>query len=144
MTIAPCHLNLSLAWADEDLHEVVIAARSELFSGATSLYLYPGDLTHVGSKLAGFPEKRDDVREFQLGQTNSSGYGSAVLRLHCVDSTGHCRAEVKIVGAPAASGDTPESCTVHLKVVPADIDRFASELAVLSAQGQEATLAGAA
>lgn len=137
-------LQLSLAWADADIQELVVYARSEHFSGTTSLYIAPGQLMELADTLSGFPSSRDDQRSFVLGQADLPGYGEVRATMYCRDSTGHIGVHVAIHATAADAVDRPESCTVLLRVVPSDLDRFIEELRRLVAQEQSATLMNAA
>ena len=137
-------LQLSLVWADDDLHEFVVYASSEYFSGATSVYVAPGDMSKLASRLSGFPSSREDQREFVLGQTDLAGYGEVQGLLYCRDSTGHVGLHIAMRCGASKSGDRPESCAVLLHVVPSDLDRFVEELLALAAVGGVATLKNAA
>ena len=141
----PSHqLQLPLVWADADIHEVVVYARSEHFSGATSLYVAPGQLAELADQLSGFPSSRLDERSFVLGQSNLATYGEVRARVYCRDSTGHIGMFIEMECAPYDVADKPESCALLLRVVPSDLDRFIQELRGITAEGHMATLINAA
>lgn len=136
----PQQLQLSVVWADTDLHEVVAEVRGEHFSGVTSLYVIPGELAGLADKLSGFPTSRSDRRTFTLGQADLSGYGQIKVTFSCRDSTGHLSVYVEMRRAPSDPIDEPESCTVLLQAVPSSIDNFVRELRSLTEEGLSATL----
>lgn len=138
-------LQFSLVWADSDVHEVVVYVRSEHFSGATSLYVAPGDLARLADNLRGFPSSSpEDRRIFVLGQPDLPNYGEVRGELYCRDSIGHIGVHIRMQCTPYDSSDKPESCSVLLRVVPSDLDRFVEELRCLGEQGQSATLTNTA
>jgi len=138
-------LQFSLVWADSDMHEVVVYARSAHFSGATSLYVAPGELADLAGSLSGFPSSsREDQRNFVLGQPDLASSGEVRGALYCRDSIGHVGVHIEMRCAPSEPNDKPESCAVLLRVVPSDLDRFVEELRRLREQGQSATLTNAA
>ncbi len=134
-------LQLSLAWSDPDIQEIAVYVASEHFSGATSLYVAPGELTRLADLLSGFPSTRDDQRTFELGQAELSGYGTVHGALYCLDGTGHLGLHIEVFHAPADPRDKPEYCAVVLGVLVSDLDRFVEELRSLDKQSsQVATL----
>lgn len=136
---------LSLVWADSDLHEVVVHASSKHFSGETSIYMAPGELADLADLLNEFPSTREDKRTFELGQSDLRGYGKVRGTLYCRDSTGHLGFHVEVFHSPSDPTDKPESCAVLLCVVPSDLDRFLAELRRIGEHDiQVATLANAA
>lgn len=133
------HLELAVVWEDAELQELVVIVRSKKFSGETSLYVAPGKLSSLADHLSGFPRSRDDQREFVLGQPDLSSYGEIRGTLYCRDSSGHVGVHIEMQCAPTEPSDRPESCSVLLRVVPSDIDRFISELRGLK-EGLSASL----
>ena len=92
-------LTISLVWADVDIHEVVVSVASGKFSGTTSLYIGPGELSDLADRLSGFPSSPEDQRDFVLGKPfdrESEVRGS----LYCQDSTGHLCMHITISCAP--------------------------------------------
>lgn len=145
MPPVPPFLQFAIVWNDEDLQEVVISASSGLFSGQVNLYAGWNELKEIAERLRGFPSNRDDKREFTIGQDNLSGYGTASLRLYCVNSRGHVAVEVTLHTNPANSSDGKESAVVIVPAVVGDIDRLAADLRSISNQvGASAVLRSAA
>jgi hypothetical protein len=123
-------LELAVVWSDADFQEVVISASSPNFFGRVNLYASPGELAQLADRLSGFPTSRYDRREFQLGQDNLFGYGTAKISLYSSDSTGHVIFELDL----KANADTDkvaqqvESCLVLVSGAVADVDRLEAEL----------------
>lgn len=134
-------LRLSLAWSDPDIQEIAVYAASEHFSGATSLYVAPGELTRLADLLSGFPSTRDDQRTFELGHTELSGYGTVHGVLYCLDGTGHIGLHVEVFHPSADPRDKPQSCAILFGVLVSDLDRFVDALRCLDERSsQVATL----
>ena len=145
MPPVPPFLEIAVIWNDEDLQEVLISASSGIFSGQVNLYAGWNKLEEISERLHGFPSSRDDKREFTLGQSNLSGYGTARLTLYCTNSTGHVAVEVALSTNPANPAEGKESAVVIIAAVVGDIDRFAADLRSISNQiGASAVLRSAA
>ncbi len=136
------HLEFTAVWEDGGLQELVVSVRSDHFSGETSLYVVPGELIGLADRLDGFPQSRDDQREFLLGQRGLASYGEIRGVLCCQDSLGHIGVHLEMRSTPTEPIDRPESCSVVLRVVPSDIDRFVFELRGIK-EGRSASLANA-
>lgn len=132
-------LTLMLVWVDADIHEVVVSVASANFSGTTSLYVVPGELSDLARRLSGFPSSRDDRRDFVLGQSFDH-YGGVRGTLFCGDSIGHLGLHITIGCEAADTSGISESCSAVLHIVPSDLDRFIIELHNLSEEDQSATL----
>lgn len=138
-------IEVTVVWADSDLQEVVISASSEHFAGRVNLYAGPSELSELAEELHGFPRSADDRREYQLGQANLPGYGTAHLSFFCKDSTGHVIAQADLRANPHESRQGTESSVVQILAVASDIDRFEQELRTISNRvGASAALKSAA
>jgi len=142
MTHQTSCLEFTVVWEDADLQELVVRVHSTNFSGATSLYVVPGEVLSLADRISGFPLSRDDQREFVLGQRDLSSYGELRGTLYCRDSSGHIGVQLELRCEPAEPSDMAESCSVLLRVVPSDIDRFIGELRGLK-EGLSASLKNA-
>lgn len=125
---------MSLAWADADIEELVVHACSEHFSGTTSLYVAPGQIAALADLLSEFPDSPSDIRTFELGQTELSGYGKINGTLYCRDSSGHLGLHIEVFRAPEDERDRPQSSAVLIRLVPSDLDRFVMALRALAGQ----------
>lgn len=138
-------LEVTVVWADSDLQEIVVSASSEHFVGRVNLYAGPSELNELADELRGFPRSADDRREYELGQANLAGYGTARLVFFCTDSTGHVIAQAELRANPYEPKLGTESSVVQVKAVASDIDRFEQELRSISNRvGASAALKSAA
>ena len=138
-------LEITVVWVDSDLQEVVVSISSKDFAGRVNLYAGPSELIKLAEELRGFPRSADDRREYQLGQDNLAGYGTARLLFFCKDSTGHVIAQAELCANPHEAKIGAESSVVHVVAVPSDIDRFERELRSISNHvGASAALKSAA
>ena len=121
-------LAITVVWVDSDLQEVVVSGSSKHFAGRVNLYAGPSELIELAEELRGFPRSADDRREYQLGQDNLAGYGTAHLVFFCKDSTGRVIVQAELRANPKERKLGTESVVVQVVAVPSDIDRFEQEL----------------
>ncbi|MBW8876923.1 MAG: hypothetical protein JF614_18315 [Acidobacteria bacterium] len=119
---------LEVVWFDQDMLELRLTASSAGFAGQANFYAALDEPAAFAAQLSGFPRSREDVREYEFGNTNLQGYGGANIRIACKDGSGHLVVQATIYMNAAGQPAVAESATVQLETVPASIDSFVEEL----------------
>ena len=137
---------IAALYNDEHLLKLRVSASNGVFTGQADVYADSDALTEMARALKGFPNSRDDIREFEVGtfDENYAG-GGAGFRFFCVDSTGHALAQVRLQADSRMEAEVNDTATFHIPVIAAAIDSFIEELGRIAANtGESATLEAAA
>jgi len=121
-------IQISVIHTDEHLIELRVSAANGVFAGQAELYADADALIEIADALRGFPENRDDAREFELGSLDAAyAGGGAGFRFFCLDSVGHASAEVRLRSDPLVHG-VSDTVLLHIPVAAAAIDSFVTQL----------------
>ena len=129
-------VQLSRVWSDDDLLEIAVVASSEHFAGQTSLYARHADASDLAAVLDGFPSGCSNRRPFELGQTDLIGYGNVRGTFYCVDTKGQLALRLEISRNASNAAELSESCELLIRLRPADLDNFVSELREFGTAGR--------
>ena len=137
---------ISVLYNDEYLLKLKVSAANGIFAGQADVYADAHTLTEFAGALEGFPNGRDDAREFEMGTFDENDAGGGVgFRFFCVDSTGHALAQVRLYADSRREADVNDVATLHIPVEAVAIDSFIEELRQIAAKtGEVAALEAAA
>jgi hypothetical protein len=134
-------LVVAVAYADDDLIDLEIAASNGIFAGTVRAYDAVDAPARWAEALAGFPTRRDDSRDLAIGTfADDAAGGGVALRFTVVDGAGHCTLAVRLRtdGGPRATA----SAAFTMAIEPAAVDDFVAALRAMSSTvGALATLA---
>ena len=138
-------IHIVVLYDDEHLLKLRVSASNGVFAGQADVYADSDDLAEMAGILKGFPNGRNDAREFEMGtfDKNYAG-GGAGFRFFCVDSVGHALAQVRLYADARREADVNDLATVHVPVVAASIDSFIEGLGRIAAKTGEAAILEAA
>ena len=136
-------LEISLYQKDDGdgLARFKVAAENESFTGVTLVWGYAEMFDELASDLNGFPRSTSSK---VLKQFGSPKVGQCDLSFYCIDGSGHAVAWVKLEAEyPVHPTSNYESISMCVRVEPAAVDTFASELRSLATgKSESATLYG--
>jgi hypothetical protein len=138
-------LLFGVIYGDIDLLKVRISAWNGCYGGVADVYVAIGELQNVASKLEGFPQHPNDVREHAFGEFGrSSAGGAARIRCYCVDRAGHAYIESKME-SEYETGGVVQSVVLSMGIEANAVDSFIVGLRRLETDGSGiAFLKGAA
>jgi hypothetical protein len=138
-------VRISVVYNDEYVLKLRVYASNGVFAGQADVYADSDTLAAVADALKGFPDRREDTREFELG-TFDEDYagGGAGFRFFCVDSVGHALAQVRLQADSRTEADVNDAATLHVPVVAAAVDSFVEGLARIAANTAESAVLDAA
>ena len=139
-------IRISVLYNDEHLLELRVSASNGIFAGQAGVYADSHTLTEFAGALEGFPNGRDDAREFELGTFDENYAGGGVgFRFFCVDSARHALTQVRLYADSRREADVNDLATLHIPVEAAAIDSFIEELRHIAGKtGEVAALEAAA
>jgi hypothetical protein len=122
-------IEIEVIWEDQNVVEFQINCSNGYFSGRAEIYASHDVLPKFASTLSGFPSKRTDSRDFELG-TFDQNYTDGGVRLHfyCTDSVGHAAVEVRLRGDGCKALGEAESVALRIPIEAAAIDSFVSQV----------------
>jgi hypothetical protein len=122
-------IEIKVVYSDEHLVELRVRACNGHFLGTADVYVDHDELRRLAQSFDGFPRNAQDERHIQLGTFDPSyGGGGTRMRLHCLDSLGHCAISVELrTDAHAEITGESQTATLVLVVEPALIDEFIPE-----------------
>jgi len=122
-------LEITVIWFDEDLAEVRARASNGRFSGEAEAYVDLAFAAQLASALRGFPQRREDVREFELGTLDPQFAGGGVrLRLRCADWTAHTLLDVEIHAGSEPRSSSKDTAAFSIPIEAVGVDRFVTSL----------------
>jgi hypothetical protein len=135
-------LVISVVYADDDLIAIEITASNGIFAGTVRAYAGLDAPARWADALAGFPTRRDDSRDLEIGTfADDEAGGGAALRFAVVDGAGRCTLALRLRSDPAPDG--PASAAFTMRIEPAAVDAFVLALRAMSAAaGSQAVLDG--
>jgi hypothetical protein len=121
-------LKLEVIWFDDDMLELKVCALNSMFSGQSTFYASLNEPTTFANHISGFPKSTGDVREYEFGGTDLTGYGGAKIRMSCKDGRGNLDFKVSISLTLFGDVQELETTTLHFATVPSAIDSFVEDL----------------
>jgi hypothetical protein len=119
-------LTIELLSIDQDVVELWVRCESDWFAGTVQCYAGLGVFRDLAEAWRGFPESRDDVRDFTIGNMNPTfPDGGVEMRLQCVDSRGHAALHVIIQNDGRLGRESAEFC---FPFEAAALDEFINQL----------------
>ncbi len=127
-------LSLTVIWFDEDVLELKLHASNVRFSGIANFYSSREELVNFAKGISDFPIYFNDVRKFEFGGTELSGYGGAKISFSCMDRRGHILITVDVYSKPLVDLQPIESASVRLLTTPSELDCFVRDIITMDAE----------
>jgi hypothetical protein len=131
MEAARLAVSLHLPDDGDGLARFRVAVTNQSFKSTSVVWAYAEQFRDLAGDLAGFPESTSSRVDFTLGSAN---VGECVLEFTCIDGSGHVVVWVALESEnPVFPSSVHQSARVCLRVEPASIDDFCTELLALAA-----------
>ena len=121
-------IEFEVVWFDHDAIEYQVVCSNGFFTGTAKMYLSHDGLHNAANALSGFPSSITDLREVQLGASESEMVGGRIqMSFYCVDSGGHSVALVKIRADGCRRFSEPQFVSLYVPVEAGAIDIFVQQ-----------------
>ena len=132
MTRRRWRLDISSAWIDDDIVELIVAVASPDFQGQVSIMELRGACARVADAIRDFPRDFYDRRSTRIGSDLLAHDNTISFELSCLNRKGDCA-----IGIEIAIDGGAEHLRVVIPTQPSAIDEFVKRLEVLEQPDSE-------